>query len=145
MIYMFGKLVTAQEKAYLSKVLAKESDRLAQGKHFKAIYNTAKREGVDLIKANDIVELQLARVDRLNKRLNGERTYYVDARGEVGRSIRDLRTNHIFKRHVSEQELDIIENGYTVNPTEPKKTFFSEAKKSVKKVWGFLKEALSVY
>lgn len=147
MIYLFGKLVTAEEKAFFSKVLATKSDRLEQGKYFKAVYYTARREGVSLMEAHDILTLTEAKTQKLNKKFsNSDRNiYYVDGRGEISKNIRNFCSKHIFKRKVSKQELNDIENGVKVNPTKPKPTFFSEAKQSFKRGWQLFKEALTVY
>lgn len=145
MIYLFGKMVTAEEKAFFSKVLANKPDRIAQGLYFKAVCNTARREGVSLMQAYDIVELKNEKVQHLNKMLNNEPIYFVNNKGKICKNIIDFFHNHVFKRKVSDTEIHQLENGVIVNPTKPKPKFFKEFKKDLKKTWGFIKEALMVY
>lgn len=145
MNYMFGKLVTAEEKAFFSNILARKTDRVAQGKYFKAVYNTAKRENVSLIEAYDILELQGKKVQKLNEMVHNERVYFVDKDGEISKNQRDALNDHTFKVKVSAKELNDIEHGVVVNPTQAKPSFFSDAKKYFKRGWQLFKEALTVY
>ncbi len=145
MIYLFGKLVTAEEKAFFNNVLASKSDRITQGKYFKAVYYTARREGVSLIEAHDILTLSNNKVQNLNRKFSDGNNYYLDGQGEISKNVRGFVGKHIFKRKVSKQELDDIKNGVIVNPAKPKLTFFSEAKQYFKKGWELFKEALTVY
>lgn len=143
MIYVFGKLVTPQEQAFLRTVLT-EADRTAQLRHFKALYNTAKRNNTSLQNAHNIVENNKKYVERLNKQIGCKGLYETNVYGEIIRNVQDLN-GRIRKEKCLDEFIKEITDGVNVNKQEPKPTFFQDIKSSIKSGWKKFKSAFSIY
>ena len=119
---MFGQRVTPQEKAFLTRLLT-ETTRLEQGKYFKAIYATAKRNNVSLQVAAQIFEN--------NKKTAKKLGYKLNKFGEVINNFGEkITVKDVFQSSSSEKR---------------PKSIFNSFKEKVKKGLGFLKSAFSIY
>ena len=143
MIYVFGKLVTEQEHAFLRTVLT-ETDRTARHRHFKSIYNTAKRHNTTLQNAHNIFENNRKCAEQMNRRYGFKDVYTTNIYGELVKNIRDLRGRKCVEK-CSDTYIKEMTDGIIVNKEKPEKTFFKEVKSAVKFGWRMIKNAFSLY
>ena len=135
--YMFGRSVSALEKAFLSKVLV-EPTRLEQGKHFNMIRNIAIKNDISMEKAHEMLENKKKLVAGLNaNNVYTRETYSLDKYGNVTR--KNLYTN---RTEIVPEDTFIAPDGTRKTRPHKKQTKFQ---KVLKYVWSYIKEMFTVY
>ena len=132
--YMFGRSVSALEKAFLSKVLV-EPTRLEQGKHFNMIRNIAIKNDIPMEKAHEMLESKKKLVAGLNaNNVYTHERYSIDKYGNVTK--KNLYTNRT----------EIVPEDRFTSSTTPKKVHKqSRFMKLLKYYWTYVKEMFTVY
>ena len=135
--YMFGRSVTAMEKAFLSRVLV-EPTRLEQGKHFNMIRNIAIKNDISIEKAHELLEEKKAFVAGLNaNNVYKREKFSIDKYGNLIK--KNLYTN---RTEIVPEDTFISADG-TRKPCPIKKQ--SKFVKVLKYIGTYIREMFTVY
>ena len=137
MEYLYGQMVTPTEKAFLTQVL-NESTKLEKVKHLRAIQYTMKREGLSIIESSNALDRNKQYAEELNKKHFTKR-FVVNKFGEISEMVRDKYGSELVKK-LEKRDFDILE-GKPIKQEGRFSKFFKKAKT----VFGYIKEAFTVY
>ena len=143
MAYLYGQLVTATEKEFLTDFLQQNKTKIEQVKQLKMIKRYAGKNNTSIIDSAYAVENNKKSIDGLNKKFAGVREYGIDKEGEICIIKYDEHGNS-FKRKLTKDEKDELD-GKKISKKKNRFPLLKKLKDKVKYCIMYVSEMFTVY